>query len=1471
MTRKRTRLTKVMTALIVPILCAIVACLQMKKNNPLLTDYEGDYKLEIKWTSLPVALDFGVTYPLHCIVGADTFASFTVPDSLEQYVNMTVLAKSTNDTIFLCFTKVFHDTLAIFGVRPNGKEVRAATYLVVKDPNRPKVTIDPQIFVGFGQNPISIVIADTAATTVQLYWKMKSDGIVDSLSSPRAPGEFVLPIDVTLASGWDTLSLWSVDVKTGLVSDTMRTALNVSGQVPNVTRITLPDTIACGSTLTATLLFGDIPASEFRVIVQGAQRNDSAWRDTSAATPYQSPASVTMNYLITDTGLVSFTSYCLDGSNVRSMPFADSVFVKHIPVVAKFMSTKLSVGKGEKTTISVVDSFGTCAKFVWKIGASDSETTTVNKIVRSFTDTLGTIVTAYGIDKFGYAGKRDEAIVSVGTYAYSLTEVQGIFPDMIIAKHRAAWKVAVDDSVKLLDNRGKYFWKFTSGGKDSVTSGEKLDSFSVTLADSTAAAISVWVKDEYGGSSFVHSLPIAVRLFKPELRFEKSVDTTRIGVGLVLRARVHDTNEGGAIDSIYWDVNGDGKTDKITRDTFVVFSYDKPSTWKVTAFARDNDGNYSRIDTATILVKSDKPVFDKQTDDTVVFVNTAAMLHASAVPGEMNVAIAEYAWKLRGATQLDTTTTKSSFSRVFNTVGQCTVIVSCKDKDQVASKNADTFTVTISQGNPVVSGIKPDSVFAFAIKLYTVSAREINPAGRLDSFFVQWEQGGVFEAKKDSLFQHKFTSAGMKRVRIFAKDAGGYPSDTVTDSVYVDLGQPRVITLTVDTARTAIFVGDKRKFMVKGRDPDGGAGGVDSLAIIWAPSLKTTKKAQGDSAEILRAFGANESGRQTIKAVAVDVNGIMSDTLFDTVNVRLGQPTVTNLQPQTVWVNAAAVFTVSATDSNGAVDSIVVDWGDSTSQTRALYAAPIKHKYAISQAGQKTVKIVVIDNDGVYSELLRDTVSVDLGKPKVTAITVDTALESIFINDNRTFTASVSDTNGTVDSIMIDNGSGAFGAWQTVSGGKYAFTRKFALVESGNRIIRAAVKDNDGVVSDTFALTVNVRLGKPLVYALSPQTVWVNDDTTFTITAHDTNGKVDSLIIDWGDAAAATRTQPGQAIHHKYAIAKAGINTVAVVAKDNDGVLSDTLKVPVTVNLGAPVVDAISPATVWVNDDTTFKISAHDPNGTIDSFEIDWANDGAYEIKSGVESVKHKFDTTQSGSHTVRVRVMDDDSLWTGKDLSVQVKMGRPVLRGKSFGDSIQWARGNGGALDTMFYVLTGANTTMRIDTVDSNGQCKLYFWDFYNDGSLNATTTTTTTTNGFAPNTANALRVYCKDDDSLASAPLICVVYPDAPPPTTTTTTSQPGYPNVRLAWFGLDAHDDSLTQFAVVVGASAGAVTDTVVNFTAAKSAVFGKGGGLITYTFNPQTRGISSNFYFKIIARDARGSMPMSISPAFVTYPY
>jgi hypothetical protein len=172
------------------------------------------------------------------------------------------------------------------------------------------------------------------------------------------------------------------------------------------------------------------------------------------------------------------------------------------------------------------------------------------------------------------------------------------------------------------------------------------------------------------------------------------------------------------------------------------------------------------------------------------------------------------------------------------------------------------------------------------------------------------------------------------------------------------------------------------------------------------------------------------------------------------------------------------------------------------------------------------------------------------------------------------------------------------------------------------------------------------------------------------------------------------------------------------------------------------------------------------------------------------------------------------------------------------------------------------------------------YFWN-ESDSTRGRRTLTDTIMRNFSATEIHypgfPMWIYGKDDDSLVRGGKF-VVYADSAPvaPTAALATSQPGNGIIKIQWQNLDAKDDSLTQFAIVLGTSPSTLNDTLVNFTTAKDNLFTKANGKFVYQFNPNdsTRPIKYNadFYFRVVARDARKSVSVqgnSYTP--VAYPY
>jgi hypothetical protein len=238
-----------------------------------------------------------------------------------------------------------------------------------------------------------------------------------------------------------------------------------------------------------------------------------------------------------------------------------------------------------------------------------------------------------------------------------------------------------------------------------------------------------------------------------------------------------------------------------------------------------------------------------------------------------------------------------------------------------------------------------------------------------------------------------------------------------------------------------------------------------------------------------------------------------------------------------------------------------------------------------------------------------------------------------------------------------------------------------------------------------------------------------------------------------------------------------------------------------------------------------YTVTASDTNGVVDSFEVDWDNNGTYDSKNDNGVFTHAWDTAQSGNRSVKIRVKDNDGIWGEATRQATVKLGRPVLTGATFGANIQWVNGNGGNEDTMFYVYAGGITTMQVDTTDSNGRCAVYYWDFYNNGGWNDT-----------------------------------------------TTTSDPAAGGKKISWFGKDVHDGTGTLYKVIVHKMGdGGYDDPDENNPADIAHDFQAGslyeagtGFEFGYTFTPT--GGSGAYHYQVISKDARGSTAYSIISAF-----
>ena len=320
--------------------------------------------------------------------------------------------------------------------------------------------------------------------------------------------------------------------------------------------------------------------------------------------------------------------------------------------------------------------------------------------------------------------------------------------------------------------------------------------------------------------------------------------------------------------------------------------------------------------------------------------------------------------------------------------------------------------------------------------------------------------------------------------------------------------------------------------------------------------------------------------------------------------------------------------------------------------------------------------------------------------------------------------------------------------------------------------------------------------------------------------------------------------RPEEATGAQYIAARKGC--VIKVAKDNVGLISDTSKLTINVRLGAPVIDSITPVTVWVRDAMQYRVFARDTNGVLDSFRISFDMGATWQAADSAK-FKSAWDTTKAGVQKIIARVMDDDSVWTSDTFNVTVRLGRPWVRASN---------------DTLYIPSTDGKVGIKLSSYDTNGTIAYYKWDRGADGSIEATTATDSIYYDLVVlNALSQWAVYIKDDDSITNADTFWV-YPDAPPPATVINAPQFDSvvntgTNVNLRWKKDDVHDKKSTQYEIVLWGGS-PVDTTRIPWTSGTTYFTNNDGTDNNYAYlftpnYPATRVV----FWRVDAKDARGS--------------
>ena len=422
-------------------------------------------------------------------------------------------------------------------------------------------------------------------------------------------------------------------------------------------------------------------------------------------------------------------------------------------------------------------------------------------------------------------------------------------------------------------------------------------------------------------------------------------------------------------------------------------------------------------------------------------------------------------------------------------------VTAIDDEGYTSEAKRMSTPLKVTLGRPRVTSITPKTCWVFDDTTFSVTAADSNSSGSIDTIRVQWESGGTWQSFSRSQTPHyRYTTPGVKQVRIVAVDNQGYASSQYSTSITVNRGTPAV---DVDFQAT-VWIKDSEQYTVNGSDDNGD---IVLRGIRWddVDTFKTSSIDGNFSHEF------NDSGSHSFEVFVVDDDGISSDTVRQIVRVDLGQPSITQVLASDpgfdeLYIGDTIRFTVAISDPNNENRQVKVSWnGDQVfedSTTVAGNSVQFRRKYLKADSGSHTVRFRVIDADGLTDDE-QYNFTLLAGAPEVHLISLVPviATDSFFVNDTIRFHLAVSDTNGSIRNIAI-NWNGGTSAEQTIALSGSVNSVDTAFYKSydttgGSYRIRAWAVDEDTVVSRMIDTTITIQKGAPVLSADAGDTLWV--------------------------------------------------------------------------------------------------------------------------------------------------------------------------------------------------------------------------------------------------------------------------------------------------------------------------------------------------------------------------------------------
>ncbi|MCG8604644.1 tandem-95 repeat protein, partial [bacterium] len=494
--------------------------------------------------------------------------------------------------------------------------------------------------------------------------------------------------------------------------------------------------------------------------------------------------------------------------------------------------------------------------------------------------------------------------------------------------------------------------------------------------------------------------------------------------------------------------------------------------------------------------------------------------------------------------------------------------------------------------------------------------------------------------------------SGSDSLTYTVNDDDGLSSNTASVDITVSAVNDNPVAAndsTTTDASTAIVI----DILANDTDVDGT---VDPTTVtITAAPTNGSASADGVTGEITYTPNGGFSGNDSFTYTVNDNTGALSNTATVTVNVN--NPPLAVDDSATTSEDIAVTIDVLANDSDsdgtilaGTV-SVTTGPANGSSSIDGI-TGEITYTPNADFFGVDSLTYTVLDDDSIASNAATVSVTVtDVNDAPVAADDVtttdegNTVIVDVLAND--------SDVDGTFDVATVTVVASPANGTTSVnsSTGEITYTPSGGF--SGNDSFTYTVQDDDGATSNPATVTVSTN-DRPVAVGDNAVTA---EDTPVIINVlsndSDSDGTivVSSLTLVSTPAAGTVSvdTTTGQITYTPFTNFS-GVDNLAYIISDNDGALSDTANVTITVNDVNDTPIAVNDVTSTV-EDTTIVIPVlsndSDVDGTLDPSTVligDAPNNGAASVNSSTGDISYTPNSGFAGIDTLTYTVRDDDA-----------------------------------------------------------------------------------------------------------------------------------------------------------------------------------------------------------------------------------